>query len=146
MLSMCGLLCSVLRGWRHNQAVMLMARALSQANSSLLVQDLASGSGSGPGRGGFSPFCVMEGEKGLSQLLWCDNNKQAIIVSPRVSFFQDNSDVWLKEQLMYYYCTYILLNCRSHIFHSAVFYSRSPYLQKFLAHILFFVPFLWKYI
>lgn len=26
---------------------------------------------------------MVEGEKGLSQLLWCDNNKQAIIVSPR---------------------------------------------------------------
>lgn len=85
MLSMCGLLCSVLRGWRHNQAVMLMARALSQTNASLLVQDLShgSGSGSGQGRGGFSPFCVVEGEKGLSQLLWCDNNKQAMMVSPR---------------------------------------------------------------
>ena len=87
MLSMCGLLCSVLRGWRHNQAVMLMARALSQTNASLLVQDLSSGpvSGSGQGRSGFSPFCVVEGEKGLSQLLWCDNNKQAVMVSPRVS-------------------------------------------------------------
>ncbi|KAG0719410.1 hypothetical protein GWK47_050533 [Chionoecetes opilio] len=83
MLSMCGLLCSVLRGWRHNQAVMLMARALSQANSSLMVQDLSSGPSSRPGRGGLSPFCVVEGEEGVSQMLWCDNNKQAIIVSPR---------------------------------------------------------------
>ncbi|XP_050714903.1 mucin-5AC-like isoform X5 [Eriocheir sinensis] len=84
MLSMCGLLCSVLRGWRHNQAVILMARALSQTNSSILVQDLTAGSGSGTGQGGaVSAFCVAEGERGLSQLLWCDNNKQAIIVSPR---------------------------------------------------------------
>lgn len=64
---------------------MLMARALSQTNASLLVQDLSPGpgSGSGQGRGGFSPFCIVEGEKGLSQLLWCDNNKQAVMVSPR---------------------------------------------------------------
>lgn len=61
-----------------------MARALSQTNSSILVQDLTAGSGSGTGQGGaVSAFCVAEGERGLSQLLWCDNNKQAIIVSPR---------------------------------------------------------------
>lgn len=72
---------------------MLMARALSQANSSLLVQDVTGGSGSGSGQGSVSSFCVGDGEKGLSQMLWCDNNKQAIIVSPRVSSSQEGSKI-----------------------------------------------------
>ncbi|ROT63683.1 putative biotin--protein ligase [Penaeus vannamei] len=86
MLSMCGLLCRMLRGWRHSEAVMLMAKALSQPHSSLLVQDiLASDSGiikvNEPSC--TSIFCQNSNEGSIGQLLWRDNNKQAVVIAPK---------------------------------------------------------------
>ncbi|XP_042875754.1 uncharacterized protein LOC122255619 isoform X2 [Penaeus japonicus] len=86
MLSMCGLLCRMLRGWRHSEAVMLMAKALSQPHSSLLVQDiLASDSGivkvNEPSC--TSLFCQNSNEGSVGQLLWRDNNKQAVVIAPK---------------------------------------------------------------
>ncbi|KAK4319414.1 hypothetical protein Pmani_009649 [Petrolisthes manimaculis] len=87
MLSMCGLLCSMLRGWRHEQAVVLMARALAKTQSSLLIEDISTdheSEGSDEAKaGGTSPFCAVGGESRLSQLLWRDNNKQAVIIAPK---------------------------------------------------------------
>ncbi|XP_047490025.1 uncharacterized protein LOC125039795 isoform X2 [Penaeus chinensis] len=86
MLSMCGLLCRMLRGWRHSEAVMLMAKALSQPHSSLLVQDIrASDSGivkvNEPSC--TSIFCQNSNEGSVGQLLWRDNNKQAVVIAPK---------------------------------------------------------------
>ncbi|XP_071518260.1 uncharacterized protein Hcs isoform X3 [Panulirus ornatus] len=87
MLSMCGLLCRMLRGWRHSEAVMLMAKALSQPHSSLLVQDIMTSSTAGGVTVnepcGTSLFCQNSSEGTLGQLLWRDNNKQAVIISPK---------------------------------------------------------------
>ncbi|XP_069191803.1 uncharacterized protein [Procambarus clarkii] len=86
MLSMCGLLCRMLRGWRHSEAVMLMAKALSQPHSSLLVQDIVISDAGGVTVNepcGSSPFCQNSNEGTLGQQLWRDNNKQAVIISPK---------------------------------------------------------------
>ncbi|XP_042229500.1 uncharacterized protein LOC121871347 [Homarus americanus] len=86
MLSMCGLLCRMLRGWRHSEAVMLMAKALSQPHSSLLVQDIVAADTGGVSVNepcGTSPFCQNSSEGTLGQQLWRDNNKQAVIIDPK---------------------------------------------------------------
>nr|XP_053630972.1 LOW QUALITY PROTEIN: uncharacterized protein LOC128687537 [Cherax quadricarinatus] len=86
MLSMCGLLCRMLRGWRHSEAVMLMAKALTQSHSSLLVQDIKTSDAGGVTVNepcGTSLFCQNSNEGTLGQQLWRDNNKQAVIISPK---------------------------------------------------------------
>lgn len=86
MLSMCGLLCRMLRGWRHSEAVMLMAKALTQSHSSLLVQDIKTSDAGGVTVNepcGTSLFCQNSSEGTLGQQLWRDNNKQAVIISPK---------------------------------------------------------------
>lgn len=65
---------------------MLMAKALSQPHSSLLVQDiLASDSGiikvNEPSC--TSIFCQNSNEGSIGQLLWRDNNKQAVVIAPK---------------------------------------------------------------
>ncbi|XP_064083584.1 uncharacterized protein LOC135199452 isoform X5 [Macrobrachium nipponense] len=86
MLSMCGLLCRMLRGWRHSEAVMLMAKALSQPQSTLLVQnmvDSSSGTVTVNEPNSTSAFCQNSSDGTVGQMIWRDNNKQAVIVIPR---------------------------------------------------------------
>ncbi|XP_068212281.1 microtubule-associated protein futsch-like [Palaemon carinicauda] len=86
MLSVCGLLCRMLRGWRHSEAVMLMAKALSQPQSTLLIQnvvDSSSGSVTVNEPNSTSAFCQNSSEGTVGQMLWRDNNKQAVIIIPR---------------------------------------------------------------
>ena len=39
MLSMCGILCRMLRGWRQSEASQLMESAVTQSSVSLLIED-----------------------------------------------------------------------------------------------------------
>jgi len=83
---MCGLLCRMLRGWRHNEAIMLMAQTLSQSQVSLIVQDVSTvteGAGIEVHEPDSSSFCQNSNESNTEQLLWKDNNKHACCVAPK---------------------------------------------------------------
>ena len=109
MFSMCGILCRFLRGWRQNEAASLMTHAASLTEASLVVESISSKFKSGMLMNSINfflpfhifisysidpfynetssifcqPFCEVKRRKNI-QVIWKDNNKQAVLIYPKV--------------------------------------------------------------